>query len=240
MDAMSVSPLDLHPEGHSISVAGTSTRSLPVLISVLAGRSKVLVVFDVSQSFVVPSSSAVVAASGAVKDLLLRKEGFLSGFDVSPSLQHTDGSECPATSASVLVFSRVVSVLVASRAILKSLGSWSFRSRGIYLRSWGGAVSKPVVLLSLSLSQISEESDSVFDSFVFVVSFCHVSDKLPEVLQPHPGFLSVSVVSAFSVLETLEERLENSGIFVSQVDHRFFGQSAGQNSEQDYERLHLC
>ena len=229
-------------ERHSILVAGSSARSLPVLVSVFVSRSKVLVVLDVSESLVVPSSAAAVASSGTVKDLLLRKERLLSSLDVSPSLQHTGGGESPATTASVLVFSGGVPVFVVSRAGLESLGSWGFRSRSFRGRSfWGrsSVVSVSVVLLSLSLSQISKEGYSIFNTVIFVVSLSHGSDKLPEVLQSHPCFLSISVLSAFSVLEVLEQSLEYPGVLVGQIDHLFFGQSAGQDSEQDHHSLHL-
>ena len=229
-------------EGHGIPVAGLSARSLPVLVSVLASRSKVLLVLDDPESLVVPSSTAAVASSGAVKDLLLRKERLLSCLDMSPSLQHTGGGESPATSASVLVLSGGVPVFVIGRTSLESLGSRCFWGRSFWgrsFRSWGSVISKSVVLLSFSLSQISEEGYSVFNSIIFVVSLSHGSYKLSEVLQPHPGFLSVSVVSALSVLEVLEQSLEDSGVLVGQIYHPFFGQSAGQDCEQDHHSLHL-
>lgn len=188
-------------EGHGVRVALVSARTLSSGVSVGVSRCEMVPLFDVSEGLVVPSTLASVAASRAIKDLLLRQRVDPSSLDMCVSLDNSDGGISPTRSTSPLLSGGSVSASVVygrrSPSLLQLLLVF-FRGGGLNL----GKVTGSIVLLGFILTEVSEEGNTVLNIGILVVSLGHLVNESSEVLQPksslssgfvHPGVLPLEV-----------------------------------------------
>jgi len=179
----------------------------------------------------VPSTATRVSTSRTIQNLLLGEVVDSSSPDVSVALNDSDGGVGPAGSTASLVFGGSISASVVGRG-----RSPSFLQLLLVLNDLGclSHVSNSIVLLGLLLAQICEEGDTVLDLGIFVVSLGHLMDESSEVLEPHSGLSSGSVLSGVLPLEVGEKSLEDGGVSISQVDQRSLSDGhGGQDGQTD-------
>ena len=155
------------PEGKSVRVRGDTSVCVSALEGLVGRSGQMPGPLDGRQSIVVESSPGNSGSLGAVSNFLFRKGGVPSVDDGSMSLQDSGGSKSPTGVGSSLVFGGSKFALMVGSQVEFGVNLLRFIITLIVGGDCRGIESAHV--LSLSISQISEEGDSVGDIFVFFV-----------------------------------------------------------------------